>query len=380
MPLYKKAPDPSGRMGLLWALAPIYDAAIIEFGSMGHMIYADKWMGHTGLVKYAKLITTHLAEKDIALGITNRLEESVKEVIQEGKARIIFLIPSSVPEMIGMDLEAMGEELQFTYPKIPILTFKAGNFKATKEQGIEEAFYQLVKSLPDKAEIPLMENKGKIPSFNLIASTCDWSRFQSDAREISRMMQGAFGMKEAAILGSSCNTPSILRMAQADVTLVIRKEGIKAARELEKQYGIPYLYLTPYGLGGTLNWLKELEELFDKKSEEDFLENQKAETEYVINHCRVWAKYRKEKAKIWVSQEDELSKGLREFAVNDLGFSLEQGEIHMSDIHDLKQNPGKCNIEIRRSTLSMDINPYEPPFMGFRGAMNLCSLIGKYLL
>ncbi|OYP52434.1 nitrogen fixation protein NifE, partial [Lachnotalea glycerini] len=145
MPLYKQTPNPSGRMGLLWALAPIHDAAIIEYGSMGHMLYANKWMSYTGLVNYAKMITTHLSEKDIALGITQRLEACVDKVVKENKARAIFLLPSSVPEMIGTDLEAIADELQSSYPKIPILSFRSGNFKSEMKQGMEEAYDRLVK-------------------------------------------------------------------------------------------------------------------------------------------------------------------------------------------------------------------------------------------
>ncbi|WP_099468041.1 nitrogenase component 1 [Konateibacter massiliensis] len=380
MPLYKNRPEPSGRMGLLWALAPVSDAAIIEFGSMGHMIYADKFLGHTGLVKYAKLVTTHLSEKDIALGITKRLEDSVKEIVRKKEAKAIFLLPSSVPEMIGTDLEAIGGELQFSYPDIPIVTFKAGNFKATKEQGMEEAYYSLVKKFSEFHAFEAADrlSKGTL-RFNLIGPACDWSRFQSDAREISRMLTGAFHMEEAAIFGSSSTVESLLKMSQADITLVLRKDGIKAAKELERQYKIPYLYLTPYGYTGTLQWIERLEEVLAKKADISFLEQEKQEVSHVVSHCREWVNYRKAKAKLWVGGEDELSGGLQEFAVTDLGFLPGEGEIHMSDLHELRENPGKCSTEIRRSTLSNDINPYEAPFMGFRGAMNLCSLWYQHL-
>lgn len=379
MPLYKKTPEPSGRMGLLWALAPIYDSAIIEFGSMGHMIYAHKWMEHTGLINYANLITTHLSEKDIALGITKRLEECVKDIIKKGKAKAIFLIPSSVPEMIGTDLEAIGEELQFTYPDIPIITFKAGNFKATKKQGIEEAYYQLVKSLPDKIKV-IQKVKEKKPCFNLIGPACDFSRFQSDAKEIIRIMKYAFHMQEAAIFGSACNTIDMVNMTQAKVTIVVHEEGLKAAKELEKRYGIPYLYQSPYGALQTYSWVEKIEEILGSKADKVFIEKEMKEIQYVTKHCTMWAHYKKEKAKLWISGEDELAKGVTDFAVKELGFSFEQGEIHMSDAKELKMNPGKTNIEVRRSTLSYDINPYELPFMGFRGAMNLSSLWYQHLV
>lgn len=380
MPLYKNTPQPSGRMGLLWALAPIYDATILEYGSMGHMIYAEKWMAHTGLRTYARLATTHLAEKDIALGLTKRLEDSVRDIVKKGDAKSIFLIPSSVPEMIGTDLEAIGEELQFAYPKVPIITFGAGNFKATMTQGMEEAYYKLVTSLPDQltGDESLDESKKACLSYNLIGSGCDWSRFQEDAREIKRIMAGAFDMKPAAVFGSCCNTASIANMTKANITLVIRQDGLKAAKELKKRYGIPYLYVAPYGLNGTKNWIMQMEQIVGITAKESFIKKEMEETSYAINQCKVWAMYQKEKAKIWISKEDELSKGIQEFACNELGFTVSKGEIHMGDAIELRKDPAKCNIEIRRSTLSYAIHTYELPFVGFRGAMNLCALWYKH--
>lgn len=380
MPLYKTTPKPSGRMGLLWSLAPVYDTAIIEFGSMGHMIYAKKWMQYTGLTQHAELITTHLAEKDIALGITKRLEESVKEVVKKGQAKAVFLLPSSVPEMIGTDLRAIGEELQELYPQIPVLTFRAGNFKASKEQGMEEAFYELVKMMMDKEELRLTADKEKKEStFNLFGSACDWSRFQSDNREVSRILKGAFSMEEGAVFGSGCDFDSLKSMIHADISLVTRKEGIKGAKLLEKEFGIPFVYGTPYGLSGTTDWIHQVEEVLHKEADKSFLEKEQKETQAVISHCRMWTGYAKDLAKVWVSGEDELSDGMKRFAKEELGFVLSEGGIHMADQTELKEKPGKHQIEIRRSTLSCDINPYDSPFMGFRGAMNVSALWHEYL-
>ncbi|WP_181899149.1 nitrogenase component 1 [Lachnotalea glycerini] len=381
MPLYKQTPNPSGRMGLLWALAPIHDAAIIEYGSMGHMLYANKWMSYTGLVNYAKMITTHLSEKDIALGITQRLEACVDKVVKENKARAIFLLPSSVPEMIGTDLEAIADELQSSYPKIPILNFRSGNFKSEMKQGMEEAYDRLVKELPNRLGVidSTHVERGRKARFHLLGSGCDWSCFQSDCAEIIRIMEGAFDMKKACVFGAASSVKDFYDIAGAELTLVMREDGLKAAKELKKRYGIPYFYQAPYGLDGTLSFVHALEEILGKKADESFIKREYKETTYTTDHCKKWTTYRKDKAKIWVSKEDELAKGLKDFAI-ELGFNLEKGEIHMSDLHDLRENFGKCNIEIRRSTLSNDINPYELPFMGFRGAMNLSALWYQHLV
>ena len=377
MPLYKNVPEPSGRMGLIWSLAAIYDSAVIEYGSMGHMLYAQKWMNQTGLIKYGELISTHLSEKDIALGITRRLEECVEEVVKLGRAKAIFLIPSSVPEMIGTDLESIGEELSATYPGIPIISFKAGNFKASREQGMEEAYEKLVRYLLEK------DNEGidtlKKDSFNVFGISCDWSRFQADTAEICRMMRNGFNMEPAAILGSSCSMDQVCQMTKARITLVIRKEGLKAAKLLYKQNGIPYLYLAPYGFDGTLQWIKELETLLGKNAEQSFLIKEQEEAAHAKHICQLYTRLHKERANIWISGEDELAKGISTFATDEIGFTFAEGGIHMSDGVELRDNPGAFSIEIRRSILSQSINPYELPFMGFRGALNLCGLWHQYI-
>lgn len=377
MPLYKNIPEPSGRMGLIWTLATIYDSAIIEYGSMGHMLYAQKWMSQTGLIKFGELISTHLSEKDIALGITRRLEECVEEVVKLGRAKAIFLIPSSVPEMIGTDLDSIGEELSATYPGIPIISFKAGNFKASREQGMEEAYEKLVRYLSEKDDEGI--DTLKKDSFNVFGISCDWSRFQADTVEICRMMRNGFNMEPAAILGSSCSMDQISQMTKAKITLVIRKEGLKAAKLLYKQNDIPYLYLAPYGFDGTLQWIKELETLLGENAEQSFLIKEQEEAAHAKHICQLYTRLHKERANIWIRGEDELAKGISTFATDEIGFTFAEGGIHMSDGVELRDNPGAFSIEIRRSILSQSINPYELPFMGFRGALNLCGLWHQYI-
>ena len=55
MPLYKEAPVSSARMGRLWTLAPVKEICVLEFGCMGHMIYAEKWRRTVGCSLGAKL-------------------------------------------------------------------------------------------------------------------------------------------------------------------------------------------------------------------------------------------------------------------------------------------------------------------------------------
>ncbi|MFT4146825.1 MAG: nitrogenase component 1 [Mobilitalea sp.] len=380
MPLYKNMPEPSGRMGLLWTLGLVKDGAVLEFGSMGHMIYAEKWMSQTGIANRGRLYTTHLDEKDIALGITKRLEKAVEEILEEKEMKAIFLLPSSVPEMIGIDLEAIKDELAYNHPQIPILSFGEGNFKVGKSKGVEEALYQLVKYFPEyKSEYCKEElkdggkdDKKQKQYFNIFGSICDTARFASDAREIKRIMEGAFHMEAICSLTSEVKVEDLYHMDEAAINLVLRKEGLKAAKLLEREYGIPYLYHAPYGYEDTLNWIGQLEEILGRKADEKFIKEELQEGSLVLKSCKAWTQYRRDKSNLWVDGIEE-HQGISEFA-KEVGFRIEKGGILLSDRKKLKSESHSFGIEILRSTESSSFNLYESPFMGFRGAMKLCSL------
>ena len=76
MGLQRFKPLPSGRMGSLWTLSTIKNAALVEFGCMGHLFYSNVTLERTGIYDGCKLYSTHITETDIALGDTLRLEKN----------------------------------------------------------------------------------------------------------------------------------------------------------------------------------------------------------------------------------------------------------------------------------------------------------------
>ncbi len=392
MPLYKKTPCASGRMGLLWTLACVTDAAILEFGCMGHMLYGHKWLSYGGLTDRAELYSTHLDEKDIALGRIDRLEQAVEQIRKAKRVRGIFLLASSVPEMIGTDLRAIADTLnEEDSSGIPVITFGAGNFKATLESGIEEAFYGLVRALPEADEnvdnskkhpdinpLPDMD-KGEKPVCLIMGNGCDRARFLADTKEIERILTGAYGCTTLSGPGSPCSLESLASATQADITIVLRREGIKAAKELERRYGIPYLYGAPYGLKNTLEWVSSAGEILGRKADKNFMDREIRQAKHAIDTLRIYSRLKKDKAKITVKGYPEIEDGIKAFACQEGGLAWEEGQILMSGLPDIRRDKPPYGLETVRSTLSCDINPHEPPYMGFLGTLNLCDCWLKHI-
>ena len=119
----------SNHFGRNETIASIRDAVVIEYGCMGHMMYGRMFLNKAGVSGVAKTYSTHIDEADISLGDTNRLNRAIAEIVEKDKPKVIFLLPSSVPEVIGTDLLAISRELQPQYPDIPIIPFKYGGFE-----------------------------------------------------------------------------------------------------------------------------------------------------------------------------------------------------------------------------------------------------------
>ncbi len=398
MGLYRYAPKPSGRMGLLWTVGTIQGAAVLEFGSMGHMIYAERWLWQSVPGSGSKLFTTHLDEKDIALGITKRFTLAVREILEKEKPEVIFVLPSAVPEITGVDMEILCEEAELEFGQ-KIIMLKKGSFHEKLHHGIEEGLCCLVKELAAEKNV----KKTETLTYNLIGSCIDLAKFQADVYELQRILKAAFGMEPLCVLTLETSVGQIKKMGGAHINLVLRREGIKAAEALKETFHTGYVYGRPYGYGGTKEWLEEIAQSLGLTINRDFIDREIKEGSPALNYCRQVASMSPYKAGISIGGNYDVVKGILDFAVKEAGMKKKYVWCDVKDYEDdyipyqaeedlvnhiTKDLDGilmadkaayhmagrKSGPIINRSLNSRNFNKYESPYMGFRGAMNLCSI------
>lgn len=401
MGLYKFRPAPSGRMGTLWTLASIRDAALLEFGCMGHMLYGRVFLERVGVSDACKLYSTHIDETDIALGGAGRLARAVADIAQRDKPRVLFLLPSAVPEIIGADLPALCRELQPDTPDMRLLPFACGGFDVGQHRAIREALLLLAQTLPVDVE------RTAQPTFNLIGSCADLFRFQADAAEIVRIMEGAFGMKPLCVMTSDTSAGQIERMGGAHVNLVFRREGLPAAEHLQKRFGTPYLSARPYGIRGTCEWIERVSQITGISADNGFVKGHREEALRLISPAlpvfRHAIREHPENARMAAGGHADVVKGILSFACGELSLSKGACWCDCPDMADgdlpyyteeqwteaiqsqekaLLMASGEalswagCNAELQLSNpdVRWRLYPYEPPFVGFCGAVHLANL------
>ena len=401
MGLCRFKPLPSGRMGILWTLSTIRDAAIIEFGCMGHMLYSSTTLERTGVYDGARLYSTHIDETDIAFGDTNRLNRTIENVIKEDSPKIIFIIPSSVPEITGIDIHSVCCELQSKYPDVLLLPFEYGGFDIIQHRGIEETLLLLVKKIPVEIE------RSEITTFNIIGSCADLFRFQADTKEILRIMEGAFNMKPVCIMTSDTDIRDIENMGSAHINLVLRREGLKTAEYLKDKFNTPYILNRPYGVEGTMIWLNEISKILEIPLNNDFITNEKnilfKQFKPAIPSFRHLVRSHPDEAILSLGGHIDVVEGLISFGCNELSLTkgvcwcdsphmgseeipyLEEDEwteVVKSHKKGYLMTSGEAlawfghntELQISNPDIKWRLHPYEPPFLGFRGAINLVNL------
>jgi nitrogenase molybdenum-cofactor synthesis protein NifE len=410
MGLHRFKPMPSGRMGIFWALSGIREAAVVEYGCMGHTLYGGSALRRAGIYEGfgAALYTTYIDETDISLGETSRLSATISQVIKADRPKVIFLQPSAVPEVIGTDLFALSKTMQPDFPETRLIPIGHGSFAISQHRGVQEALLALAETLPKDTGL------SEEPTYNIIGSCPDLFRFQADACEITRLMKGSFNMRTGCILSSDTSVTGIERMGAAHINLVIRREGLPAARALQERFGTPYAFGRPYGIKGTSNWLREVGRAFSREPDKLFMEAEQAlalaqiDQAYDYMEDSEWSY--PDEAVLSIGGHIDVVKGVFSFATTELPLHkgvcwcdcpemAEEGIPYFSEdewvsaVTNHKKGYLMCSgealkwagkntqLQISNPDIAWRIHSYEPPFIGYHGAVHLVNLwINEYML
>lgn len=232
---YSRLPIPNGRMGLLLTICGIKNTAIIEYGPSGTTHFAMDFLRGTG-ENINNLYCAHIEEKDILFGNTRKLEKAILELDSKNIFKYIFVVSTSISELIGIDLENCCELIKdrVTAKLIPVT-----KYPNDITFGIEKGLDLLIKN--QKLNSSLSKNK-----FNIIGITKEECYFRSNQKSIENLMGEFFKLTLNCNLGCSNTIEEIENFLEARINIVTRIEGLRTAKYLKDKYGIPYILVNFY--------------------------------------------------------------------------------------------------------------------------------------
>ena len=201
----------------------------------------------------------------------------------------IFILNNCSVSLVGDDIASIAAKAELP---CPVYAADSGGIAGDFAEGYEIALLRVIEEVKKNAktkrdladvseansenttEANVSENINPEtvdtkPSVNLLGLSPTYFRGEEDIKEIRRILETA-GYHINAIPGGGSAWDEIMELPQADLNLVFRDElALKAARELETEFGTPYLSVgLPYGIAGTLRWLDTINAALPAKNTE----------------------------------------------------------------------------------------------------------------
>ena len=249
-------PVPSDYFGVLWALSGIRDLLVLEHGSTGTCNYnAFNYMIMNRQTPKGKLFSSGMDEDDVVMGRDEKIRDAIAELDCKYHPKMIALVATGVTSVIGLDLKGIIEEIQ---PKTNarLLSFSSGGFAGDYTAGIREVFGTLARDVADDGS---KDASFKADEFtvNIIGPTIDSFNIVSDLAEIERMLK-LMGVRVNTVFTCNTDVDCIRNLKCASLNLVTRDIGLEAAEILKERFGTPYYYGLPFGVKGSIEWMKDI--------------------------------------------------------------------------------------------------------------------------
>lgn len=232
-----------------------------------------------GFVSGYSIPGTDVQERHVIFGGASRLREQIKNTLKVVNGELYIVLNSCESAMVGDDIDAMTREAQEQGESV-IDSLIAG-FHGDSHYGYENVLADIIRKLPEvkKTEGEKIENLVNI--FGILPQKDIY--FKGDLEEIKRILEG-IGLKVNTFFGYTDGVQELIQAPGAALNLVFSKWGIKAAKELEKLYGIQSLVYTsvPTGIREVREFVNELTEKLslDEERAQHFLQQEEENFRY----------------------------------------------------------------------------------------------------
>lgn len=224
-------------------------------------------------IDYSLQYCTSLNELEIVTGEIKGLKESIEEIInQNQKIEFIAIISTVVPQIIGMDLESIVENIEETLD-IPCVSINTNSF--------ENYYSGISLTLNSLANKFMLENKKIKNTVNIIGySPLTFGKIEK-LEELFSLIK-SLDLNILTVFSDNLSLEKIKNSTSAELNLVLSYEGLALAKYMEKEFSIPYVIInvvSKYGIENTENILKnyfyKIDNSFEKLEKKDKLDDRK---------------------------------------------------------------------------------------------------------
>ena len=264
-------------------LNPVTDAIHLVHGPIGCAGYTWDIRGakSSGVETNRNSFSTDMKEIDVVFGGEKKLSNAIDELVGLYHPPVIFVYSTCIVGIIGDDLEAVCKSASQKH-NIPVLPVKSEGFKGNKSDGYKaacDALKQLIKSpQKEKGEEKSLKTEVrpevKRPKINILGDF----NVAGDVWLIKPLFK-QMGIDVIVSMTGDSTARAISRSSEAELNLVQCSGSMTyLAKWMQREYGIPYLTVSFFGIEDISIALRKTAEYFGseemKKKAEEILENE----------------------------------------------------------------------------------------------------------
>nr|WP_320189945.1 nitrogenase iron-molybdenum cofactor biosynthesis protein NifE [uncultured Desulfobacter sp.] len=241
-------------------LYPIADALHLIHGPIGCASYTWDIRGaqSSGPELHRMSFSTDLSETDIIYGGEKKLKKALLELIEKYSPKAAFIYCTCIVGIIGDDVDAVCRQVE-EETNIPVIAVHSEGFKGTKKDGYKaacDALFSLIERNPaPQATIP--DSINIMGEFNIGGET--W---------IIKKYYEAMGVKVVSVITGDGRVEEVQQAKNAALNVVQCSGSVThLAKQMEKEYGIPFTRVSYFGIEDTSEALYKVAVHFKKNAE-----------------------------------------------------------------------------------------------------------------
>lgn len=206
-------------------------------------------------------ITASIVDRHVlARGSQEKVVDNITRKDKEERPDLIILTPTCTSSILQEDLQNFVNRASITSNSDVILA-DVNHYRVNELQAADRTLEQVVRYYLEKArrQGTLDQSITKEPSANIIGIFTLGFHNQHDCRELKRLLQD-LNIKINKIIPEGGSVKDLHKLPKAWFNLVpYREVGLMTAIYLEKNFGMPYISITPMGIVDTAECIRQIQ-------------------------------------------------------------------------------------------------------------------------
>ena len=211
-------------------------------------------------------VTASIVDRHVlARGSQEKVVDNITRKDKEERPDLIVLTPTCTSSILQEDLQNFVDRASITSNSDVILA-DVNHYRVNELQAADRTLEQVVRYYLEKArrQGTLDQSITKEPSANIIGIFTLGFHNQHDCRELKRLLQD-LNIKVNKVIPEGGSVKDLQDLPKAWFNLVpYREVGLMTAIYLEKNFGMPYISITPMGIVDTAECIRQIQKHVNK--------------------------------------------------------------------------------------------------------------------